>query len=85
MAAYRGRLEVVKMLIAAGADPNLTLDLAVTSSTLCWAVINNHATVATYLIEHGATVFEGEWAEMHRYDWSDLAEHSYQLWRQHHR
>ena len=84
VAAYRGRLEVVKILIAAGADPNLTPDLGDTNSTLFWAVVNDHAAVATYLIEHGATVLEGEWEGMRRYDWSGLAERCYQLWKQRH-
>jgi len=58
-AARDGRLESVKILLAAGADINQVEANDITP--LVTAITNNHPDVATYLIEQGADVKNVDW------------------------
>ena len=58
-AARDGRLEVVRMLLAAGADINQRDANEITP--LIMAIINNHADVARFLIEQGADIQAVDW------------------------
>ena len=51
-AAYDGRLEDVKRLVASGADPDL-VDGIHKCSPLHWAIVQKHEDVALYLVEKG--------------------------------
>src|SRR5262249_21989291 len=54
-AAAKGELEIVKLLLAHGADPNLPEDgIAPEGHALYSAVANRHYEVAKLLLEHGA-------------------------------
>jgi len=53
-AAREGSLDVAKVLVEAGADPNLQ-DPDLVSPTVT-AIVNGHYDVAAYLVEHGADV-----------------------------
>jgi ankyrin repeat protein len=54
-AAARGQLEVVKLLLERGADPNLPEEgIAPNGHALYSAVYNGHHEIATLLLEHGA-------------------------------
>ena len=58
-AARDGRLETVKILLAAGADINQVEANDITP--LITAITNNHPDVATYLIEQGADIKKVDW------------------------
>jgi uncharacterized protein len=58
-AARDGRLDTVKILLAAGADINQVE--ANDISPLITAITNNHPDVATYLIERGADIKKVDW------------------------
>jgi ankyrin repeat protein len=58
-AARDGRLDTVKILLAAGADINQVEANDITP--LITAISNNHPDVATYLIEQGADVKKADW------------------------
>lgn len=53
-AAHRGHLEVVRFLIAAGADVNADEDNGSNSKPLHWAATGGHLDVSQLLVEHGA-------------------------------
>ena len=54
-AAAKGHLEIVKLLLAQGADPNLPEEgIAPDGHALYSAVANRHFEVAKFLLEHGA-------------------------------
>lgn len=52
--AHRGHLEVVRFLIAAGADVNASEDNGSNSKPLHWAATGGHLDVSQLLVEHGA-------------------------------
>lgn len=52
VAAYRGRTECVRLLLAAGADPNSTNNLGETS--LFWAQMENFTEIEEILLSYGA-------------------------------
>ncbi len=58
-AARDGRLEIVRTLLAGGADVNQTDANDITP--LIMAITNNHPTVAGFLIEHGADIRASDW------------------------
>src|SRR6185436_11236389 len=54
-AAAKGHLEIVRLLLARGADPNLPEEgIAPKGHALYAAVYNRHIEVARLLLEHGA-------------------------------
>ena len=54
-AAARGHLEIVKLLLENGADPNLPADgIAPRGHALYSAAANEHFEIAKLLLEHGA-------------------------------
>jgi ankyrin repeat protein len=58
-AARDGRLDTVKVLLAAGAEINAVEANDITP--LVTAISNNHPDVATYLIEQGADIKKADW------------------------
>jgi ankyrin repeat protein len=58
-AARDGRLDIVKVLLAAKADVNQVDANGITP--LVDAITNNHVDVARYLIDHGADVHASDW------------------------
>ena len=59
-AVLGGNTRVVELLLAAAADPNLSLPSAFnTKSVLSYAVENNQSEIAQLLLEHGASVDSG--------------------------
>jgi ankyrin repeat protein len=58
-AARDGRLESVRMLVAAGADVNQTDPNGLTP--LLMAITNNHMEVARFTIDHGAEINVADW------------------------
>jgi ankyrin repeat protein len=58
-AARDGRLEVARLLVAAGADVNQTDANAITP--LITAIVNNRVDVARFLIDRGADIHAADW------------------------
>lgn len=56
-AASKGHLEIVKLLLEKGANPNVT-DTFYQTSILGWATFNGQAETTAYLLTHGATGVE---------------------------